>query len=95
MALDHALGSQMGLDAVTEHLDASVLLQYRVSAQMEEARDDREWDITTNPKPVRALGTKAQTLELETNAGLAWPILVVNALLVAFLGEAQQWVSWV
>lgn len=46
--------------------------------------------MTTNPKPVRALGAEAQTLELEADARLAWSVLVVNALLVAFLGEAQQ-----
>lgn len=57
-------------------------------------KDDREWDrgkdMTTHPKPIWALSTEAQTLELEADARLAWPILVVNALLVAFLGEAQQ-----
>jgi hypothetical protein len=41
MALDHALGGQMSLDAIAKHLDARGLLSYRVSAEME-ARDEGE-----------------------------------------------------
>ena len=79
MALDHALGSEKGLDLLAQLRNAVVLLQI----PHDEQRSNTEPPIYTYPHPIWPLGAESETLKAETDARLAGALLV--RLLVAFL----------